>query len=385
MNPMVSGMLVFSTHDGSSVIPAFGRRRRPAGGWSAVRPSWPRSRTSTASPAGLGTVKFANSCGAEVQPEFARGMALLHSFEFGPAIDAFQAVAAKDPSCADRLLGHGGGAVGQPVRRRHQAAGPLPAGPRFAGRAKAAGAKTARERDFTSPRPRALRPGSRPSISARGCWPTATRWPGSRPPIPTTPRRHVLRAVARVLRGPADKTYADQLKAGAILEKLWAAQPDHPGIAHYIIHSYDVPALAPRAVDAARRYAKIAPVGAARAAHAVAHVHAARLLAGLDRHQHPVGRRGAQGQRDRRRAARHRLPGLRVPADRPGRGRAPRGRFAGRDSGAPRSRSPRRPRRRPPAFSRPRRFRRATRSSAARGPTPRAWSRARRRFPTRTR
>ena len=58
---------------------------------------------------------------------------------------------------------------------------------------------------------------------------------------------------------PADKTYADQLKAGAILEKLWRAQPDHPGLAHYIIHSYDVPALAPRAVAAARRYAKIAP------------------------------------------------------------------------------------------------------------------------------
>ena len=49
------------------------------------------------------------------------------------------------------------------------------------------------------------------------------------------------------------------MKAGAILEKLWAAQPDHPGIPHYIIHSYDVPALAPRAVEAARRYAKIAP------------------------------------------------------------------------------------------------------------------------------
>src|SRR5436190_1140558 len=58
---------------------------------------------------------------------------------------------------------------------------------------------------------------------------------------------------------PADKTYSDLLKAGAMLEKLWAAQPDHPGFPHYIIHSYDVPALASRAVEAARRYAKIAP------------------------------------------------------------------------------------------------------------------------------
>src|SRR5262249_32989871 len=58
---------------------------------------------------------------------------------------------------------------------------------------------------------------------------------------------------------PADKTYADQLKAGAMLEQLWAAQPDQPGLAHYIIHSYDVPALAPKALAAARRYATIAP------------------------------------------------------------------------------------------------------------------------------
>ena len=58
---------------------------------------------------------------------------------------------------------------------------------------------------------------------------------------------------------PTDKTYADLLKAGAILEKLFATHPDHPGLAHYIIHSYDVPPLAPRALDAARRYARISP------------------------------------------------------------------------------------------------------------------------------
>jgi len=58
---------------------------------------------------------------------------------------------------------------------------------------------------------------------------------------------------------PTDKTYADQLKAGAILETIIAGQPDHPGLSHYIIHSYDVPPLADRALDAARRYAKVAP------------------------------------------------------------------------------------------------------------------------------
>ena len=58
---------------------------------------------------------------------------------------------------------------------------------------------------------------------------------------------------------PADKTYANQRKAGEILEPLFVEQPEHPGIAHYIIHAYDYPPLAPRALDAARRYAKIAP------------------------------------------------------------------------------------------------------------------------------
>ena len=58
---------------------------------------------------------------------------------------------------------------------------------------------------------------------------------------------------------PTDKTYANQLKAAGILEQEFARQPEHPGLAHYIIHSFDVPPLAPRGLDAARRYAKIAP------------------------------------------------------------------------------------------------------------------------------
>src|SRR6185369_8038710 len=58
---------------------------------------------------------------------------------------------------------------------------------------------------------------------------------------------------------PTDKTYANQQKAGAILEKVFAEEPNHPGVAHYIIHSYDYPPLADRALSAARSYAKIAP------------------------------------------------------------------------------------------------------------------------------
>jgi hypothetical protein len=69
---------------------------------------------------------------------------------------------------------------------------------------------------------------------------------------------------------PTDKTYANQLKAGKILESLWAKQPDHPGLAHYIIHTYDSPALANKARAAAERYSLIAP-SAAHALHMPSH------------------------------------------------------------------------------------------------------------------
>jgi len=70
---------------------------------------------------------------------------------------------------------------------------------------------------------------------------------------------------------PRDPSYADQKKAGAILEKVFAESPNHPGVAHYIIHAYDNPVLANRALAAARSYAKIAP-SAVHALHMPSHI-----------------------------------------------------------------------------------------------------------------
>jgi len=70
---------------------------------------------------------------------------------------------------------------------------------------------------------------------------------------------------------PADKTFAGRLRAGAILEKLFAEEPNHSGLAHYIIHTYDVPSLAGRALEAARRYSEIAP-DAPHALHMPSHI-----------------------------------------------------------------------------------------------------------------
>src|SRR4029078_5251389 len=70
---------------------------------------------------------------------------------------------------------------------------------------------------------------------------------------------------------PSDKTYANQLKGAAILEPIFLRQPNHPGVAHYLIHLYDYPAIAEKGLDAARRYAKIAPA-AAHAQHMPSHI-----------------------------------------------------------------------------------------------------------------
>src|SRR2546429_298978 len=70
---------------------------------------------------------------------------------------------------------------------------------------------------------------------------------------------------------PTDKTYADQLKAAAILETVFAVEPQHPGVAHYLIHSYDYPPIAEKGLNAARRYASIAPA-APHALHMPSHI-----------------------------------------------------------------------------------------------------------------
>ena len=81
---------------------------------------------------------------------------------------------------------------------------------------------------------------------------------------------------------PTDKTYAKNLKGAGILEPLFKRMPTHPGLAHYIIHAYDVPPLADQALDAARKLCLARAGDSARPAHAVAHLHAGWLLAGID-------------------------------------------------------------------------------------------------------
>ena len=88
---------------------------------------------------------------------------------------------------------------------------------------------------------------------------------------PADTEARIFHAIALVATAsPTDKSYEKQRRAGAILERLWTVQPNHPGLAHYIIHTYDVPALASQATAAARRYAEIAPT-VAHAQHMPSH------------------------------------------------------------------------------------------------------------------
>ncbi|MGH9146385.1 MAG: hypothetical protein ACRD1Q_06725, partial [Vicinamibacterales bacterium] len=206
----------------------------------------------------LGTVHFVTSCNTTVSKDFDRAVAMLHSFWFSAAIDAFNVVSKADPACT---MAHWGIAMswwGNPFGgfRSPQA---LKNGQAAIEKAKAAPAKTDRERaylaavetlyhDFATVDQRTRTLAYEKAMAQL----TAKH--------PDDPEARIFYALALDQTAlPTDKTYANQLKAAAILEKEFARQPEHPGITHYIIHSFDVPALAPRALSAARRYARIAP------------------------------------------------------------------------------------------------------------------------------
>ena len=207
----------------------------------------------------LGTVVFATSCSAAAQPQFNRAVALLHSFEFGRAIDGFGATLATDPSCAIAEWGIALSRWSNPFAAGVRPAGVARQGRDAVERARAIGTKTDRERAYVDAVSRLYADFETTDQTVRV---QAYRDEMSKvaSAYPNDSEASIFYALAiAAAASPADKTFADQLKAGEILERLIARQPDHPGLAHYIIHSYDAPSLADRALEAARRYAKIAP------------------------------------------------------------------------------------------------------------------------------
>jgi hypothetical protein len=207
----------------------------------------------------LGAVHFATSCNAVAQKDFNRAVALLHSFDFGRAIQGFNAVLEEDATCAIAYWGIALSDWSNPFAPGQKDKGQLQLGRQNAERGKVLGAKTERERAYLAAVGKLYADfESTPQRQRLLAYRDALGNVAAKYPADTEAQIFYALALA-VAADPADKTYADRLKAGAILEKLFAEEPTHPGLAHYIIHAYDVPALAGRALVAAQRYAEIAP------------------------------------------------------------------------------------------------------------------------------
>lgn len=218
----------------------------------------------------LGKVHFQTSCAPEVSAKFDRAVALLHSFWFPVAIDAFNDVLKTDPGCAMADWGIALSDWGNPFGANNRPAKQLEAGWSVVEKGLSLGPKTARERDYLNAAGELYKNGASTDQRTRvlNYASAMEKLAGKYPNDSEAQIFYALALDGTIL--PTDKTYAVQFKAAAILEKQFKLQPDHPGVAHYLIHTYDVPALAPRALPAARRYAMIAP-DAPHALHMPAH------------------------------------------------------------------------------------------------------------------
>jgi tetratricopeptide (TPR) repeat protein len=220
-------------------------------------------------PSELGRVNFTVSCTPQAQKQFNRAVAWLHSFEYEEAEKAFTEVAATDPRCGMAYWGVA-------MSNYHPLwAAPTPAefkrGREAIEKAKLIGARTQRERDY---------------IAAVQAFFTDLKLTYLERSVifneemkslyqknPTDSEAGVFYALTLIAVGMMshDKTYAREKEAAQILNRVLARQPQHPGVAHYLIHSYDYPALAHLALPAARSYAKIAPASA-HAQHMPSHI-----------------------------------------------------------------------------------------------------------------
>jgi Tfp pilus assembly protein PilF len=217
----------------------------------------------------LGTVHFATSCNEPAQQRFDRAMRYQHSFWYRESRGAFEQVLQADPQCA---MAYWGIALSWllnphvPPPKDNLARG-------LAALQKGASlpAPSPRERDYIHALlafytdHETVAHGARVRRYLEAMEALAQRYPGD-------DEAQIGYAITlNVAASPNDKTYANQLKGAAILEPIFTRQPRHPGVAHYLIHLYDYPPIAARGLDAAKRYAEIAPA-APHALHMPSHI-----------------------------------------------------------------------------------------------------------------
>jgi len=219
----------------------------------------------------LGRVHFETSCTPQAQEKFDRGLAMVHSFFYPDSVQAFTEVAAADPQCAIAYWGIAISHRPNPLILPLSTA-VLKNGLEAVEKGKTIGAKTERERDWLAAIELYYRDYDKVDQTTRGlAYEKAMERLAQK--YPDDPEAAVFYALAlNETALPSDKTYAKQLKAGAILEKIAATLPEHPGALHYLIHSYDYPPLAQRGLDAANKYAAVAPA-AQHAQHMPSHTY----------------------------------------------------------------------------------------------------------------
>src|SRR5262245_34073299 len=219
----------------------------------------------------LGKVNFPTSCDPKVQAQFERGVAMLHSYWFTEGGKVFDGIAKQDPSCVMAYWGYAVNLLGNtlstpPSLKNLQAAW------QALERTRAIGTKTQRERDWIEALSAYYRDYEKISLDDRLlAYTKAMERMTQR--YPDDFEAWAYYALTLQASAPkTDKSYTNQLKAAAILEKLFKQNPQHPGVSHYLIHAYDYPPLADKGLGAARRYAGIAPA-APHARHMPSHIY----------------------------------------------------------------------------------------------------------------
>ena len=206
----------------------------------------------------LGVVRFPTSCSPQVQADFERGVAMLHSYWFSYAGKQFKSIAEKDPNCAMAywgialdLMGNTLGG-GPPVKD-------VQAGLEAIEKGVALNAKTQRERDWIAAAAQYFRSYNDVPLETRLLSYTTAMEQITRR-YPDDYEAWIFYALTLQASAPkADLTYANQIKSAAILDKMYQQNPKHPGVSHFLIHAFDYPPLAEKGIPAARRYAGIAP------------------------------------------------------------------------------------------------------------------------------
>ncbi len=206
----------------------------------------------------LGSVTFPTTCSSQAQAIFIKGLTLLHSFEYPQAESAFNEAADADPTCS---IAHWGAAMSlyhplwapptkAEMERAHAAVAKAEASP----------AKSQRERDYVAAIATFFRHSDKLDQKTRAlAYNSAMAELHKR--YPADHEAAIFYALSEIAAGTLDNdpNFSREKNAGAILNAVLKQEPDHPGVAHYLIHDFDYPPLADLALPAARRYATIAP------------------------------------------------------------------------------------------------------------------------------